>query len=101
MTTSPITTTTDTAALIEAYVDARMEPTSYPLSDDEQARIDTLFAQLRDRLTTPDPEPDPLLDDLARLLNDPRLPDMLAESVRAQLGETVYQLRVIVGEVAA
>ncbi len=72
MTTSPITTTTDTAALIEVYADAHTEP-----------------------------EPDPLLDDLARLLNDPRLPDMLAESVRALLAEQVYQLRVYVGEVAA
>lgn len=47
------------------------------------------------------PEPDPLIADLVRLLNDSRLSDALAESVRAQLGETVYQLRVMVGEVAA
>ena len=32
-------------------------------------------------------EPDPLLDDLARLLTDPRVPDAYAESVRACIRE--------------
>ncbi len=61
--------------------------------------VSELARRIVNRLATT--EPDPLLDDLARLLNDPRLPDALAESVRAQLGETVYQLRHAVGEIAA
>jgi len=40
-------------------------------------------------------EPDPLLTDLARLLDDPRVPDAYAESVRAQLHEMVYQLKAV------
>lgn len=57
-----------------------------------------LWKQIEQKTT---PEPDPLLDDLARLLNDPRLPDALAESVRACIREHVYQLKAMVGEEAA
>lgn len=44
---------------------------------------------------------DPLLDDLARLLTDSRVPDAYAESVRAELREIAYRMRLIAEKEAA
>ena len=46
-------------------------------------------------------DPDPLLDDLARLLADPRIPDAYVGSVRACIREHCYQMRLVLKEQAA